>query len=164
MDTSHSLPLVDEPTATVAATAQQTWAALMRHLEKASNGYGRAVGARLLGCEHVRTAGALPDVGAQVPGFVVAESQPPRLLALRGRHRTSIYALTFRIDDAGPGGCRLTAESRAAFPGVTGRLYRAAVIGSGAHGRLMTSMLAAIKQRAEASQDQGSTTGSDLGP
>lgn len=117
----------------------------MRQLENGFGGSGRAVGARLLGCEHVHTVGAFPAMGAQVPGFIVTASQPPSLLALRGRHRTSAYSLTFRIDPAEPAGCRLRAETRASFPGIAGRGYRAAVIGSGIHGRLMASMLAGIK-------------------
>jgi len=67
-----------------------------------------------------------------LPGFRVDQAEPGRWLAFRGRHRFSRYALTFILD----GGC-LRARTHAAFPGVLGRLYRAAVIGSGAH-RLVT--------------------------
>jgi hypothetical protein len=70
-----------------------------------------------------------------VPGFRVVEAEPCRRLALRGRHRFSNYALTFVLD-----GDRLRAQTHAAFPGVLGRLYRAAVIGSGGH-RLVTRRL-----------------------
>jgi hypothetical protein len=65
----------------------------------------------------------------------VVEAEPGRRLALRGRHRFSNYALTFVLD-----GDRLRAQTHAAFPGVPGRLYRAAVIGSGGH-RLVTRRL-----------------------
>ncbi len=64
-----------------------------------------------------------------------AEHKPVRRLALRGRHRFADYALTFLLD-----GVSLRAETRAAFPGVLGRLYRTAVLGSGGH-RLMTRRL-----------------------
>ena len=47
----------------------------------------------------------------------------------------SNYALTFVFY-----GDRLRARTHAAFPGILGRLYRAAVIGSGGH-RLMTRRL-----------------------
>ncbi|MBZ0090389.1 MAG: hypothetical protein K8H90_08440 [Thermoanaerobaculia bacterium] len=70
-----------------------------------------------------------------MPGFRVAESEPGRRLALRGRHRFARYALTFVLD-----GGRLCAQTHAEFPGLRGRLYRAAVIDSGGH-RLITRRL-----------------------
>jgi hypothetical protein len=51
-----------------------------------------------------------------------------RRLVLRGRHRFADYALTFVFEDS-----LLKARTHAEFPGLQGRLYRAAVIGSGAH-------------------------------
>lgn len=68
------------------------------------------------------------------PGRVV-ESEPGRRLALRGRHRFANYALTFVVE-----GDRLIARTHAEFPGILGRLYRAAVIGSGGH-RIVTRRL-----------------------
>jgi hypothetical protein len=79
-------------------------------------------------------------------GFRVTESEPGRRLVLRGRHRFAIYALTFVVD-----GGSLRARTDAAFPGLLGRLYRAAVIGSGGHPlvarRLLRRVATAAKLR-----------------
>jgi hypothetical protein len=96
-----------------------------------------ALVARILGCD---PAQGTPEFGGRsgeaVPGFRVIEAEPGRRLVLRGRHRFSDYALTFVLD-----GERLRAQSHAAFPGVLGRLYRAAVIGSGSHRRVTRRLL-----------------------
>ena len=147
--TDLSNPRVDEPTVSVAADVATTWAALTDVLGRSFGGATRARFAALLGCEHVRPNEiAFPNTGAVVPGFVVRTSDEPETLDLAGRHRFSDYSLTFRMSESA-GVTELRAETRASFPGVTGRLYRAAVIGSGAHRRLMASMLASIKARAE---------------
>ena len=70
-------------------------------------------------------------------GFRLAERAPDRVV-LTGRHRFSTYTLTFEATDG-----RVAAITHAAFPGVAGRLYRAAVIGSGAHAVLVRRMLRA---------------------
>ncbi|MDQ6915974.1 MAG: hypothetical protein M3155_09220, partial [Actinomycetota bacterium] len=72
----------------------------------------------------------------------------PRELALEGTHSFSEYALTFRVSEIGPGRARVSAETRAAFPGAAGRLYRAAVIGTGAHLVAMGRLLRAVRRRA----------------
>jgi len=66
----------------------------------------------------------------------VAEAEPGRRLALRGRHRFANYRLTFIFD-----GGLLRAQTHAEFPGILGRLYRAAVIGSGGHRIITRHML-----------------------
>jgi hypothetical protein len=73
----------------------------------------------------------------------VAEAEPGRRLALRGRHRFSRYELTFVLADG-----ELRAQTRAAFPGIHGRLYRAAVIGTGGHRILTRRLLRRIAARA----------------
>jgi hypothetical protein len=70
-----------------------------------------------------------------VPGFRVVAVEPGRRLELRGRHRFAQYALTFILDDTS-----LRAQTHAAFPGIVGRLYRAAVIGTGGH-RVITKAI-----------------------
>ena len=77
-------------------------------------------------------------------GFTVTERTPPRRLALEGRHPFSRYALVFVIDPADDGGSCLRAQTSAAFPGVQGRIYRALVVGSGAHAILVRRMLRRI--------------------
>jgi hypothetical protein len=84
------------------------------------------------------------DLGRRLPGFRVVTAEPGSKLVLAGSHPFSNYALLFRIE-----GGRLVAESRAEFPGVHGRLYRAAVISTGAHVIAVRRLLSGIKQRAE---------------
>jgi hypothetical protein len=110
------------------------WTAPLKVLRREMG--GNAPIARILGCDPAQgTAEFAGRPGEAVPGFSVVEAEPGRRLALRGRHRFSNYALTFILD----GDC-LRAQTHAAFPGVLGRLYRAAVIGSGGH-RLVTRRL-----------------------
>lgn len=83
-------------------------------------------------------------------GFRVARAERP-LIALEGEHRFSRYTLTLRIEPAEGSSCIVTAEIRAVFPGRAGRLYRKAVIGTGAHVRVVRRLLSSIKRRAERS-------------
>lgn len=130
----EQLPYVDEHRQRIVAPAEAVWAALLKVLRLEMGSSGRI--ARILGCD---PAQGTPEFsgrpGETVPGFRVVEAEPGRRLVLRGRHRFSNYALTFVID-----GNRLRAQTHAAFPGVLGRIYRAAVIGSGGH-RLVTRRL-----------------------
>ncbi|MEO8505438.1 MAG: hypothetical protein ABI609_16195 [Acidobacteriota bacterium] len=128
------LPFIDQHTQRIEAPVDATWAALLRVLR--GNAGGSAPLARILGCDPARgTMGFTGVTGDSVPGFRVVEAEPGRRLALCGCHRFANYALTFVLD----GGC-LRAETRAEFPGVLGRLYRAAVIESGVH-RVVTRRL-----------------------
>ena len=77
--------------------------------------------------------------GATLPGLRGGGGERPRRLELRGRHRFSSYALVFLIE---PG--RVRAQTYAEFPGVKGRVYRALVIGSGAHGVVTRRLLRRI--------------------
>src|SRR3954453_23143250 len=74
-------------------------------------------------------------------GFRVTESTAPAKLVLEGRHPFSRYALVFLIEPRDGGGSSARAQTWAAFPGVAGRLYRAAVVGSGMHAVLVRRML-----------------------
>jgi hypothetical protein len=130
----EQLPYIDEHSQRVNASADAVWAALSKVLRRSMG--GSAAIARILGCDPAQgTAEFAGRLGETVPGFRVVEAEPGRRLALRGRHRFSNYALTFVLD-----GDRLRAQTYAAFPGVLGRLYRAAVIGSGGH-RIATRRL-----------------------
>ncbi len=130
----EQLPYIDEHSQRVDAPADVVWAALSKVLRREMG--GSAPIARILRCDPAQgTAEFAGRPGETVPGFRVVEAEPGRRLALRGRHRFSNYALTFVLD-----GDRLRAQTYAAFPGVLGRLYRAAVIGSGGH-RLATRRL-----------------------
>ena len=134
MAAMEQLPFIDEHSQRVDASADAIWTALVKVLRRQMG--GSATIARILGCDPARgTAEFAGRPGEAVPGFRVEESEPGRRLALRGRHRFANYALTFVVD-----GDRLRAQTNAAFPGILGRLYRAAVIGSGGH-RLVTRRL-----------------------
>ena len=130
----EQLPYVDEHHRRIDAPAEVVWTALLKVLRR-EMGAGAPL-ARLLGCD---PAEGTPEFagrpGDAVPGFRVVEADPGRRLTLRGRHGFADYALTFVID-----GDRLRAQTHATFPGVLGRLYRAAVLGSGGH-RLVTRRL-----------------------
>lgn len=130
----QTLPFIDEHAVPVDAAPERVWEALVRVVRRSFGGAGRV--AALLGCEPaVATPGFDGGEGQTLPGFRVAEATPGARLALVGRHRFSRYSLTFTIEDGS-----LRAETRAAFPGLAGRLYRAAVIGTRGH-RLVTRRL-----------------------
>ena len=133
-DSMEQLPYIDEHSQRVDAPVEVVWTALLKVLHREMGGSARM--ARILGCDPAQgTAELTGRPGEAVPGFRVAETEPGRRLALRGRHRFANYALTFVLD----GDC-LRAQTHAACPGILGRLYRAAVIGSGGH-RLVTRRL-----------------------
>ena len=131
----------------VAATPDAVWDSL-GHLE-----FGGPVVeayARLIGCDDTESAGPRPvSEGSAFPGFHVVSAEPPRELVLAGRHRFAHYALIFRVDEAGPATTRLTAESRSAFPGLHGRVYRFLLMRTGAHVISVRRMLRAVRRRAE---------------
>lgn len=144
------LPHVDEHVAVVTADAERTWDALMKTVEGSVSSSRASRFARLLGCADVEASGPRPlAAGSTVPGFHVETAERPRELALVGGHRFSDYALIFRIDDLGKGQARLRAETRAEFPSLKGRAYRAMVIGTRGHVVLTRRLLGAVKRRAE---------------
>jgi len=142
------LPHVDEHSVEIDAGADSTWEAALRVVEGSFGGASRV--ARLLGCADVDVSGPRPlAAGATFPGFHVETAEQPRQLALAGSHRFSDYALILRLDDLGDGRTRLRAETRAEFPGLKGRAYRAMVIGTRGHVLLTRRMLGAARRRAE---------------
>ena len=142
-------PFVDEHARTIAAPPEAAWAALVRVLPRAFGGRAAERYARLIRCDPAAHAGAFPDVGSAIVGFRVARAEAPRELVLVGRHRFSDYALTFRLDALEDGTTRVRAETRAAFPGLGGRLYRAAVIGTRGHVVVLGRLLRAVERRVE---------------
>jgi hypothetical protein len=118
----EQLPFIDEHTTTISAGVDDVWTALLDFLDG----------------PFFRT------------GFRVTAVVPGSELVLEGRHPFSIYALTFRLESIGSGQSRLRAESRAAFPGARGRLYRLLVIGSRGHVGAVRHMLRRIRRRSEA--------------
>jgi hypothetical protein len=133
----EALPRVDEHYTHVRATPERTWDAVMRLvrsrlLRPAPSGF--------IALWHLEPTS----------GFVVTEETAPRHLALRGRHRFSRYELSFEIRP-GSDGVTLGARTSAEFPGLTGRAYRALVIGTGGHRIIVNRMLNAIARSAELS-------------
>lgn len=145
----ESLPYVDEHGTDVDATAERAWEALLSYFGGA--GANRLAGpiATGLGCVPSKRTGTPGEIGSTIPGFVVARSVAPAVLALMGKHRFSRYALIFRIADPRSGPVRLSAETRAEFPGRTGAVYRTLVIGSRGHVLATRTMLRSIRGIAE---------------
>jgi hypothetical protein len=144
-----SLPPVDEHGVEIAADPDQVWEALAATLPRILSTRRSSRFAKLLGDAFTDARGEPTVIGSTVPGFIVSRSIRPSVLALLGQHRFSRYALVFRIDELGIGRSRLRAETRAEFPGLKGRAYRALVIGSRAHILVVRRILSAVRRRAE---------------
>ncbi|WDF44560.1 hypothetical protein PBV52_07735 [Streptomyces sp. T12] len=134
----HDLPFVDAHTSVVAAQPDAVWRALADTVDHHFAGRRTAAVARLLGCAD----------RSPIPGFHVVTAVPGKELALAGSHRFSTYALIFRLEEAGAGRTRLRAETRAAFPGPAGRLYRLLVIETRGHAVAVRRMLTTVRERA----------------
>ena len=146
-----ALPHLDEHAVDVAADRDAVWRALLATLDRSFAGAVASAYARAVGCPDWTASGPRPlDVGSTLPGFRVAAARPGHELVLAGRHRFSTYTLVFRLDDAGAARSRLRAESRAAFPGVTGAAYRLLVLRTGAHVLGVRRLLDGVRRRAEA--------------
>lgn len=125
------------------------WIALARHVGGTGSRLPVRAIAGALGCTPDGRRGTIPDIGATVPGFIVTRSVPPAVLALMGEHRFSRYALIFRLTETLAGPVRLSAETRAEFPGAAGRAYRALVIGTRGHVIATHSILRSVRRSAE---------------
>jgi len=145
-----SLPFIDEHAVEVNAPASAAWRALAETTE-ASFGGGplKEIGAKILGCRETSTAGRADVAGSTVPGFRVERVDAPTEMLLGGRHRFARYALRFRVDPESRGSSKVLAETRADFPGVHGRAYRALVLGTRAHRVIVRRILGSVKARAE---------------
>jgi len=147
MQTS-SLPYLDEHTATIEADAEDVWLGLLRTLDRTFSRPHSAGYARLVRCADQVGSGPRPlTEGSTIPGFHVVTAVPGSELGLEGRHRFSTYALTFRLDRIGPDRTRLRAESRAAFPGLGGGVYRMLLLRTGGHVFAMRRLLSAVASR-----------------
>jgi hypothetical protein len=88
---------------------------------------------------------------ARRPFFSVDEAIPPRRLALKGHHPFAVYMVVFELAEVGPQRTRVAARTWADFPGMSGKVYRALVIGTGGHRvavHLMLKRIAAAARRA----------------
>ncbi|SDH71242.1 hypothetical protein [Nonomuraea jiangxiensis] len=144
------LPYLDEHATTIAADVHDVWPVLVEAVGRAFSGAATTLYARAIGCADHAESGPRPLAeGSTLAGFRVAAAVPGAELALEGRHRFSSYALIFRLERLAPGRSRLIAESRAAFPGWSGGLYRLLVIGTGGHVVLLRHLLSGIRRRSE---------------
>ena len=143
------LPFIDEHATDVAATPERAWDALLRVVSGSFQGRTTELVARLLGASETRPGGPPGEEGSTIAGFRVATADPPTRLVLEGEHRFSRYALLLHVDPLIDGRCRIRAETRAEFPGLHGRVYRAAVIGTRGHVVVVMRLLRAIRARAE---------------
>jgi hypothetical protein len=147
---SDRLPYVDEHRVAIGASATTTWEALQRVLSSSFGSGATRRFARLLGCADTEASGPRPlATGSAVPGFHVECARPTDELALAGGHRFSDYALVFRLDAEDGERTVLRAETRAAFPGLKGRGYRALVVGTRIHVLVTRRLLGATKRLAE---------------
>ena len=130
------LPYIDEHATRIPATRSRVWEALESYVQALLRANERGPLTTVLGTD-------------PPGGFAVAESVPGERLALRGRHRFARYELAFELAEAEDGfATQLRAQTRAEFPGVRGRIYRALVIGSRGHVVATRYMLRRIAQRA----------------
>jgi hypothetical protein len=125
------LPYIDEHAITVDANREDTWSALLRTL-----------------CRDPQDPSTVPF------GFALDEARQPERFALKGRHPFAVYRLAFELDadengaeKGAPRRTRLRALTWAAFPGIHGRIYRALVIGTGAHRFVTRRMLKRVAAR-----------------
>jgi hypothetical protein len=143
------LPFIDEHSTEVEAVREHAWGALREVLGRAFGDPRRERLARLLGASETRSRGDPATPGSTIAGFRVARADAPVKLVLEGEHRFSRYALIFHLDPLPGSRCRLRAETRAEFPGLRGRVYRIAVIGSRGHLLVVRRLLNAVRARAE---------------
>ena len=142
------LPYVDEHATVIAAAVDDVWPVLIETLDRSFSRAGMASYTRTVGCADCTASGPRPLAeGSTIPGFRVVTAVPGSVLALEGRHRFSSYALIFRLEQVSAGRSRLRAETRAAFPGLAGGVYRLLVIGTGGHVVAVRRLLSVIKRR-----------------
>ena len=151
-----ALPWVDEHGAEIDAPAAVVWPALLRTVERMTAGGAAPRYARAVGCADTESGGPRPlEVGSTVPGFHVAALTPGRALVLAGSHHFSDYALVFRLEPLGAVRTRVIAETRADFPGLKGRAYRALVIGTRMHVLVTRRVLRGVARRADSAPTAG---------
>jgi hypothetical protein len=152
-----ALPWVDEHAEEIAAPVSAVWPALLRTVERTTAGAAAPRYARAVGCADTENGGPRPlEVGSTLPGFHVVALAPERLLVLAGSHRFSDYALSFRLEPLGAVRTRVIAETRAFFPGLTGRAYRALVIGTRMHVLAVRRVLRGVSRRVASAPSPGS--------
>jgi hypothetical protein len=131
------LPYIDQHAIPVATSREATWSTLLQVM-----------------CRDPQDQSTMP------PGFVLDEARRPERLALKGRHPFAVYRLVFELEPES-GSTRLRATTWAAFPGIHGKMYRALVIGTGAHRVVVRMMLKRIAAAALSQPVQSGETAAD---
>lgn len=151
-----TLPFIDEHATEIDASPDRVWAAIVstvRRIPPRLPGWVTAA----WGLDPARGTGDWNEavtIGDSVPGFTAAAIDPGHTLALQGRHRFASYELRFELKPGCAGRTRLSAQTRAAFPGLAGRVYRAMVIGTGGHRIAVRRILGRIRLTAERADRQ----------
>jgi hypothetical protein len=127
------LPYVDEHRITIAASRDVVWPALREYVDSSLVTRENALLSQLLGTQ--------PRAG-----FQIAQELLGQRINLTGRHRFARYLLMFELAQTVHGSTVLTARTFAAFPGLHGRVYRALVISTPAHGVAVRRMLRSVKR------------------
>ena len=146
---TDDLPFIDEHAIEVAAPPERAWEAVRQTVSRSFDGRSATLLARLLGTAERRPHGDPTEPGATITGFRIGRADAPVELVLEGEHRFSRYALIFHLEALPGDRCRVRAETRAVFPGLRGRAYRALVIGTRGHVLAVKRLLRAVKARAE---------------
>ena len=143
-----ALGFLDEHAVVVEAAPDTVWDAVLGMVRGTFDGTGARLFARVVGCDPPAPSGwDDPGVGTTVVGFRIVEANRPGRLVVEGRHHFSRYGIVFRIEPTDRG-TRCTIESRADFPGIRGRLYRLAVVGTRGHVLAVRRMLRDIARDA----------------
>ena len=141
------MPFVDEHSVVIDAPAAAVWDTLVHQVGGLFGGGLAPRYARVVGCDDQTAGGPRPLAeGSTMPGFHVEIFTPPSELVLAGRHRFSTYVLRFRVEPISATQSRLRAETRAAFPGFAGGLYRLMVIGTGGHKVAVRRILSSVRR------------------
>ena len=132
---TDDLPFVDEHHIRIPASRDHVWSALRRYVDSSLGIGARNPLAWILGTE--------PRAG-----FEIEREVPRQQLSMAGRHRFSRYRLVFDLADVADEETQLSARTYAEFPGLRGRVYRALVIGTGAHVVATKQILRSIRRTA----------------
>jgi hypothetical protein len=132
------LPYIDEHAISIAASRAETWPAVLRTI-----------------CRDPHDPSGVPV------GFVLDEARPPERFALKGRHLFATYRWVFELDAEAPQSTCVRSATWAHFPGLHGKIYRALVIGTGAHRVVVRRTLKRIATRALADRTQISGDAAD---
>jgi hypothetical protein len=151
------LPYIDDHARPIGAPADRIWSALVHVMGRTTDLHLPGAVVKTWGIEHTGRRGDWNEdvtVGDSVFAFIVTAADSRRSLTLRGSHRFSTYELRFDLEPLAPGETLLRATTSAAFPGVSGRVYRALVIGSRGHVIAVRRILAAVARRAESAKER----------